>query len=690
MTQYIIDVGAAPNDGDGDPIRTAFEKVNNNFSQLFSTPGNAIISGTTNFSIPITSGNANITVGNVANIAVFTTTGVVVTRLTSNGNVSGSNLLATGLLSSNTLTTTGNANIGGNLNVTGNAIISGNITYNDITSLVVSDPLIYIGANNFTNTVDLGLVASFNPGVYQHTGLVRNYLTGTWNLFSNVVAEPTTTIDWANAVYDPLLTGPITASNVTANLITSNGNVNANIVNANNFAGSGARLTSITAANISGTVANATYAVGAGTAATVTTNAQPNITSVGTLASLSATGNVTGGNLVTGNFVFTTGGIYTDNYFYANGNPFSGSNYGNSNVANYLPTFSGNIGNLTVTGNISAVTAANGTNSTQLATTAFVTNAVTVAGGYGNAQVAAYLPNYTGNLVSMAGPVTTTANVTAGNVLTGGLISATGNVTGGNILTAGLVSATGSVAAASVVGGIITGSSSSVTGNVTGASLVGTIATASQTAITAVGTLTSLNSGTISSSGNVTAANVITGGFVTATGNITAGNLSVGNGTITVNNIVNAGANLTGNIGSSTNYFNTVFAQATSAVYADLAEVYIADTPYAPGTVLSFGGTAEVTQSTVDLDPTVAGVVSTNPAYIMNTAAVDPNMVIVALTGRVPTSVTGSVTKGAMMVSNGDGTARAERNPVFGSVIGKALESFTGTTGVIEIVVGRL
>lgn len=133
-----------------------------------------------------------------------------------------------------------------------------------------------------------------------------------------------------------------------------------------------------------------------------------------------------------------------------------------------------------------------------------------------------------------------------------------------------------------------------------------------------------------------------------------------------------------------------VYATATSAQYADLAEVYIGDTVYAPGTVLSFGGTAEVTQSTVDLDPTIAGVVSTNPAYIMNTSAVDPNMVVVALTGRVPCFVTGPVTKGAMMVSNGDGTARAEKNPVFGSVIGKALESFTGTTGTIEIVVGRL
>ena len=145
-----------------------------------------------------------------------------------------------------------------------------------------------------------------------------------------------------------------------------------------------------------------------------------------------------------------------------------------------------------------------------------------------------------------------------------------------------------------------------------------------------------------------------------------------------------------GNIGTSTTYFDTIFAKATSAQYADLAEVYVGDQTYAPGTVVSFGGNAEVTQSKQDLDVTVAGVISTNPAYIMNTSEVSVNMVIVALTGRVPCRVTGPVTQGAMMVSAGDGSARAEKNPVMGSVIGKALESFDGTTGTIEIVVGRL
>jgi hypothetical protein len=62
----------------------------------------------------------------------------------------------------------------------------------------------------------------------------------------------------------------------------------------------------------------------------------------------------------------------------------------------------------------------------------------------------------------------------------------------------------------------------------------------------------------------------------------------------------------------------------------------------------------------------------------------------VALQGRVPVKVIGPVRKGDMMVSAGNGSARAEANPVMGSVLGKALEDFNGTEGIIEVVVGRL
>jgi hypothetical protein len=106
--------------------------------------------------------------------------------------------------------------------------------------------------------------------------------------------------------------------------------------------------------------------------------------------------------------------------------------------------------------------------------------------------------------------------------------------------------------------------------------------------------------------------------------------------------------------------------------------------------VLSFGGNNEVTVSLIDGDPCVAGIVSTNPAYQMNSGLTGENVVALALTGRVPCLVQGPVTKGAMMVSAGTGCARAEKNPAMGAVIGKAVESFNGDVGIIEIVVGRL
>jgi hypothetical protein len=154
--------------------------------------------------------------------------------------------------------------------------------------------------------------------------------------------------------------------------------------------------------------------------------------------------------------------------------------------------------------------------------------------------------------------------------------------------------------------------------------------------------------------------------------------------------IGNGGTNGVGNIGASGTSFNTAFVRATSAQYADVAERYLADAAYAPGTVLHFGGEAEVSQCNVDHCTRVAGVVSTNPAYIMNDTLIGEYVVDLALLGRVPCQVQGPVKRGDMMVSAGNGRARAESNPRLGGVIGKALQDFDGTEGVIEVVVGRI
>ena len=122
--------------------------------------------------------------------------------------------------------------------------------------------------------------------------------------------------------------------------------------------------------------------------------------------------------------------------------------------------------------------------------------------------------------------------------------------------------------------------------------------------------------------------------------------------------------------------------------HADLAEYYEADMSYEPSTVLAFGGNKEVTIAE-DGTTRVAGVVSTDPAYIMNSTCEGEHIVALALQGRVPCKVRGKISKGDMLVSGGSGYARPAQFPLMGTVIGKALEDFEGD-GVIEVAVGRL
>ena len=143
--------------------------------------------------------------------------------------------------------------------------------------------------------------------------------------------------------------------------------------------------------------------------------------------------------------------------------------------------------------------------------------------------------------------------------------------------------------------------------------------------------------------------------------------------------------------------FETV---ARQAKYADVAERYHADQVYEPGTVVSFGAENEITQSTSDAHKRVAGVLSTDPYAVMNSPHRQPEMLNefhppIALLGRVPTKVIGTVAKGDIMVtSTTAGHARAwteDNNPPAGTIIGKSVEDKnTDGAGVIEVVVGRL
>ena len=307
------------------------------------------------------------------------------------------------------------------------------------------------------------------------------------------------------------------------------------------------------------------------------------------------------------------------------------------------------------------------------------------------------------NAATVGTTLSATGNVTGGNVLTGGLLSATGNVTGGNLVTLGLAN----VASASVTGNVDAGNLRtsgliSSTGNITTAA-TGNIATGNITIsgkYTGDGSgLTNLGALSVGSIGNGTSTIGISSsggnGFVTIGG---VANVAVFTTTtayfisdVSVSGIQKIGSNAIGNIGSSSNYFNQVFATATTALYADVAERFAADEILEPGTVVELGGVKEITRSTQDLSDNVFGVISTRPAYTMNGGAGENDThPPVAMTGRVPVKCVGTVHKGDRLVSAGDGVARAA-NPgeaTAFNVIGRSLENKTTIDiGTIEAIV---
>ena len=181
--------------------------------------------------------------------------------------------------------------------------------------------------------------------------------------------------------------------------------------------------------------------------------------------------------------------------------------------------------------------------------------------------------------------------------------------------------------------------------------------------------------------------NLVVSGLISATGN----SVNFGTAAVSLGSIINNNANGVGNIGSSGTYFNTIFAKATSAEYADLAERFEADTAYPPGTVVMLGGAKEITAAVEDATDEVFGVISTRPAYTMNGAAGDDaTHPPIAMTGRVPVRVIGAVRKGDRLVSAGNGLARAASRSEWTAynVIGRAIrDKLTEDEGTVEAIV---
>ena len=302
------------------------------------------------------------------------------------------------------------------------------------------------------------------------------------------------------------------------------------------------------------------------------------------------------------NTSLTISGNISANYFTGNGALLTGiTSYGNTNVAAYLTTVSvmpyGNT-------NVAAYLSTSGISSYGNANVAayLVTNPP--AGLYTNANVAAYL---------VANPQASTyGNTNVAAYLSTSGISSYGNTNVAAYLATSGISSYGNVNVAAYL-------------PTYSGSIGGTLTTAAQSYITSLGVLSGLTiSGThtINSNSNATA-------------------------------IINGAANGVGNIGASGATFNTVFAKATMAQYADLAEKYLSDQNYECGTVVMVGGTREVTASKFGFR--AIGVVSTNPAYMMNSELAGGTYI--ALKGRVPVKVTGTVNKGDSLIGADNGFA---------------------------------
>ena len=128
------------------------------------------------------------------------------------------------------------------------------------------------------------------------------------------------------------------------------------------------------------------------------------------------------------------------------------------------------------------------------------------------------------------------------------------------------------------------------------------------------------------------------------------------------------------------------------AEFADVAEIYVGDATYEPGTLVSLGGDAEVTQTSSFGDTNIFGIVSTRPAYLMNARQKhDKNAMPIAVAGRIPVKVKGTIRRGDRLVASDiPGVAQAAPADVASwAIVGRSLGNFSGEgIGKVEATIG--
>ena len=706
MSQQNIDFGSFPNDQNADAIRVAFQKVQNNFTELYSViyqtgvskilpgPGISVDQNTGNVTVTNRLNSLTVQTGNSLRVGISTASSNVATvnssttplvinvsnTITTNTIVATSNLV--GRLSANSANQPNITNVGTltTLSVSGNVranLFIGNVTSTYINATAIDAP----GANtqllyNQQGNIGALSVLSFNS----NTSTLN--LTGLISATSNITGANLRTGGSVSA------TGNVRGGNIfTLGNVSANGNIIANVnLRAN---GTITTLGNGTFANVrtSGIVSAAGNVIGdwfVGSLAngtsrinipTANSNIGINVNGVSNVVTIAATGANISGNLNVSSEINTVD-VIASGLVDAAGDIEAGGDlrvYGNAYVQ-----YQANLGNVSTnriiaTGNIQA-------NNLNLSG---VINAGNISGNNstlaGNLSVGNVGPiTYNPPAVLYANGSLKCTNINGNGTLSIPTISSTGNITGANFIGNGTTLA--NLTGANVIGNVAQATESFRAANIVtaGSNQVfkfllctqnnngdGSFYYAGPTFNPQFGLLTTTN---FNASANVTANGIV--GTTLFSGNLNAGS-NVASGNITGNWQLTPGSRLT-------------------ATYADLAENYAGDQFLDPGYVVEFGGENEVTLCLTPNSTKVAGVVSTDPAYVMNGMIKCIYPVSVALQGRVPTKVTGKISKGDLMVSAGNGLATACSSPIIGSVIGKSLENFEGSLGTIEIAIGRL
>jgi hypothetical protein len=590
---------------------------------------NSISSGTSNV---VVNSNANVTISSAgtANVLTVSSTGTVTTGTASvTGNVTGGNVLTAGLISASG-------------NITGDYFLGNVFFANGITASKIYSGNSEVNVTSSGGNVNVSIGGTSNVAVFATTG---EYITGLLSASGNITGGNLLTAGLISG------TGNIRGSNIlTSGIVSATGNVSGASLIGNVFSpaqvvinaagqSEGAQIVMAWAnvGNLTGQ-GNGSWNMDVDSSNTFRTFYQNTTGVTNVVFALNSTtqtanfsGNI-GANYYYGNGAFLTG--------ISGGGGGGGTSIANGATSITIPVSSGNIamsvggqsntvvinlGSFTMYGTFAGPRTLSANVTVAPAVNALLLGPVTIDDGYN---------------ISVPNDSSVSAYTDESPNIVGTTVVVSGNISGGNILTAGLISAFG---------------------NITGFNI--------------------LTSGLISATADITGGNILTAGLISAAGNIT------GNNIFTSGSILPT-ANATANIGNSSFQYNTIFAKATSAQYADLAERYEADATYEPGTVLCFGGSKEVTVCDVEDCTRVAGVVSTNPSYLMNSGQTGAHVASLALQGRVPTHVTGQVRKGDLMVSAGNGRAKTNNQARAGTIIGKALADSEGDT-VIEVVIGR-